>query len=291
MVAEIQAGQQLCEMFGYNLDPTNKDVPQGWGHVTCGGTVANLESIWLSVEFGISSTFLQKVMEKYGIQSVGLGSLERQYDIEKPIQYMLSNTRHYSWPKGGAVAGIGSHNVVGIEADFEARLDLDDLDKKLQESVDNQQAVYAVVAIIGSTEEGAVDPLRGVLELRKKYQSKGLSFVVHGDAAWGGYFANMLPKDFKPGDPANANPPKQTGSGDGFVPDASLRVETQEDIYRLRDADSVTVDPHKAGYIPYPAGGLCYRDERMRFLITWSSPYISRAGTTESIGIYGVEGR
>ena len=46
MVAEIEVGQQLCEMFGYNLDPEVKDVPVGWGHITCGGTVANLESIW-----------------------------------------------------------------------------------------------------------------------------------------------------------------------------------------------------------------------------------------------------
>ena len=59
----------------------------------------------LSVEHGISSTFLQNVMAKYGIQSVGLGSLERQYDIEKPIQYMLSTTRHYSWPKTGGKSG------------------------------------------------------------------------------------------------------------------------------------------------------------------------------------------
>ena len=181
--------------------------------------------------------------------------------------------------------------MVGIAADIEARLDLEDLDRHLKASLDNQQAVYAVVAIIGSTEEGAVDPLRGVLALREKYQTLGMSFVVHADAAWGGYFASMIPKDFKPNDPANSDPPKQTGGGEGFVPDASLRVETQEEIYALRHADSITVDPHKAGYIPYPAGGLCYRDERMRFLITWSSPYISRAGTTESIGIYGVEGR
>ncbi|KAL8784727.1 MAG: hypothetical protein Q9213_003824 [Squamulea squamosa] len=350
MVAEIEAGQQICEMLGYNLDPEVKDTPVGWGHITCGGTVANLEtrnlkfyplalrnaikdfgplsfigdtfvieicsgsrklfkdlSKWellnlkvhtvleipdrLSIEYGISSAFLQDTMKKYGIQSVGIGSLERQYDIDKPIQYMVASTRHYSWPKGGAIAGIGSENVVGIAPDMEARLDLNDLNNHLQASLEKQQAVYAVVAIVGSTEEGAVDPLRGVLDLRNKYQAQGLSFVVHADAAWGGYFATMIPKDFRPGDPKNAEPPKQTGRGDGFVPDASLRVESQEDIYAMRHADSITVDPHKAGYIPYPAGSLCYRDERMRFLITWTSPYISRAGTTESIGIYGVEGR
>ncbi|KAL8801326.1 MAG: hypothetical protein Q9182_004532 [Xanthomendoza sp. 2 TL-2023] len=361
MIAEIEAGQQLCEMFGFNLDSKAKDAPVGWGHITCGGTVANLESIcencsgpnvqarnlkfyplalhngikdfgplsfigstfvietcngskklfkdlskWellnlkvptvleiperLAIEYGISSTFLQETMQKYGIQSVGLGPLERQFNIDKPIQYMLSSTRHYSWPKGGAIAGIGSENVVGIAPDIEARLDLHELDKQLQASLEKEQAVYAVVSMVGSTEEGAVDPLRGVLDLRKKYQARGLSFVVHADAAWGGYFASMIPRDFRPGDPKNAEPPKQTGKGDGFVPDASLRVDTQEDVYAMRYADSITVDPHKAGYIPYPAGGLCYRDGRMRYLITFTTPYISGTGTLESIGIFGVEG-
>lgn len=45
-IAEIEVGEQLCELFGYNIDEDNQDAPQGWGHVTCGGTVANLESIW-----------------------------------------------------------------------------------------------------------------------------------------------------------------------------------------------------------------------------------------------------
>lgn len=77
-----------------------------------------------------------------------------------------------------AIAGLGSENVVGIAPDIEARLDLDDLDKHLKRSLEQQQAVYAVVAIIGSTEEGAVDSLRGVLKLREIYQAQGLSFVV-----------------------------------------------------------------------------------------------------------------
>jgi glutamate/tyrosine decarboxylase-like PLP-dependent enzyme len=46
-VAEIEVGEQLCHLFGYNTDPNRTDVPLGWAHVTCGGTVANLESIWV----------------------------------------------------------------------------------------------------------------------------------------------------------------------------------------------------------------------------------------------------
>ena len=258
-------------------------------------------------DYGISPSYLGNVMKKYTIQSTGKDVLEKDYGIEKPPQYMLASTRHYSWPKGGgtlvtsppnrisgtdlvvpAVLGIGSDNVVSIDVDHAARVDLQILDQHLQASLDNKQAVYAVVAIIGSTEEGAVDPLVEILAMRRKYQAKGLSFVVHADAAWGGYFCTMLPKDYHPGDILNV--PQDVGVGDGFVPDAGLRAQTQEDLFSLRFADSITVDPHKAGYIQYPAGALCYRDERMRFLVTWTSPYLSR-GSTTSIGIFGIEGR
>ncbi|OSX64773.1 hypothetical protein POSPLADRAFT_1044229 [Postia placenta MAD-698-R-SB12] len=59
----------------------------------------------------------------------------------------------------------------------------------------------------------------------------------------------------------------------------------------MRDADSITVDPHKSGYVPYPAGGLCYKDERSKHLITWTGPYIDGgAGDVASMGVYGLEG-
>ncbi|KXH29421.1 hypothetical protein CSAL01_12654 [Colletotrichum salicis] len=353
-LAEIEVGEQLCDLFGYNINEDNTKAPTSWGHVTCDGTVANLESMcthtfparnlkfyplslrkafgngealnflsetfkvetckgetklftnlstWdllnlkpsdildlpdrLYQEHGVSNAFLSDVMKKFTIQSTGKDELEREFGLDLPGQYMLSNTRHYSWPKGAAISGLGSDNVIGIPVDAGARLDLGLLEKKLQESLDKGQPVYAVVAIIGSTEEGAVDSLSGVLALRKQFQAKGLSFVVHADAAWGGYFCSMLPKDYRPGDVMNL--PTDMGAADGFVPDATLRAQTQDDLFAMRFADSITVDPHKAGYIPYPAGGLCYRDNRMRFLVTWTSPYLSR-GSVTSIGIYGVEG-
>lgn len=52
-------------------------------------------------DHGFSTAFLQNVMEKYSIQSIGQGTLEQQYGIDKPIQLMVAGTRHYSWPKGG----------------------------------------------------------------------------------------------------------------------------------------------------------------------------------------------
>ena len=179
--------------------------------------------------------------------------------------------------------------MIGVKVDHGARVDLEDLRNKLQACLDNKEPVYAVVAIIGSTEEGSVDPLSGILKLRKEFERKGLSFLVHADAAWGGYFCTMLPQDLEPAHEINL--PSEKGSEAGFVPDASLRAKTQEELFMLRYCDSITVDPHKSAYVPYPAGGLCYRDGRMRYLVTWTSPYISRGETTAtSIGVFGIEG-
>lgn len=41
---EIEVGVQLCDMLGYTVDNSKSDT--AWGHITCDGTVANLESIW-----------------------------------------------------------------------------------------------------------------------------------------------------------------------------------------------------------------------------------------------------
>lgn len=45
-IIEVEVGKQLSSMFGYDLNENKTMKPSPWGHVTCDGTVANLESIW-----------------------------------------------------------------------------------------------------------------------------------------------------------------------------------------------------------------------------------------------------
>jgi len=52
-------------------------------------------------QYGISPKYLQKVLETYSIQTIGREVLENEWRIRKPVQYIVSQTRHYSWPKGG----------------------------------------------------------------------------------------------------------------------------------------------------------------------------------------------
>ncbi|KAF4971311.1 hypothetical protein FSARC_1830 [Fusarium sarcochroum] len=374
-LVELRVGQQLCKLFGYNIDAQKS--PVSWGHITCDGTIANLESIWvgtysdhfsnmptsetnmhdmdvdfwytiarnlkfyplslslalqekgklnfigdkffapssyhssekkkklfkdleawdlfnirpevildlpdeLNKQFGITSKFLESALNEFNIQTIGRAALEKKFKIEKPARYFVSKTRHYSWPKGAAIAGLGSANVIGVDVNNSAQIDMKRLERHLEYCVKEKIAVYAVVAVIGSTEEGAVDRLTEILRLRKKFQEeRGLSFLVHADAAWGGYFATMVNPDRR------YSVEEQTSTKP--EPEWYLDPKTVEDIKAMADADSITVDPHKAGYIPYPAGSLVYRDGRMRHLVTWSGPYLSQ-GSAENIGVYGVEG-
>ncbi|EIN06879.1 PLP-dependent transferase [Punctularia strigosozonata HHB-11173 SS5] len=240
----------------------------------------------LNASYGISATYLAKILSPYLVQTSGKDVLMQKYKITQEPQYLAAATRHYSWPKAAALIGIGSENCVPIAVDNNARADLDDLTRILEERLARKQAVYAVVAIIGSTEEGCVDPLDRILKLRDDFAARGLTFIVHADAAWGGYFASMIrePHDVLKM-PAGMPPPDFD-----YVPSVSLRKSTTDQFKALAKADSITIDPHKAGYIPYPAGGLCYRDGRMRFLLTWTAPYLQQSKQGESIGIYGIEG-
>ena len=59
----------------------------------------------LNEEFGITGKFLEGALKKWNIQTVGRGELESHFQIENPMKYFVSTTRHYSWPKG---AGLSS---------------------------------------------------------------------------------------------------------------------------------------------------------------------------------------
>ncbi|THU79817.1 PLP-dependent transferase, partial [Dendrothele bispora CBS 962.96] len=341
---EMKVGQELCEMVGYNINSQEK--AQAWGHITCDGSVANLESIWaarnlkfyplslllamergslgflldsfqvqtcqggskllrdfttwellnilphevlaipdrLYSEYNISPTFLQNALNLFLIQSIGKDAtmFEERFGREyiNRMAYIASATKHYSWPKGAAVTGIGSENLINIRVDDGARMEIGHLEDELNKCLyaNPPRAVYAVVAIIGSTEHGACDPLADIVALRDQFCKKGLSFVLHADGAWGAYFSTTLQRGGERGFPV------------GFVPSIALKPKTKESLLELHHCDSITVDPHKSGYIQYPAGGLLYRDQRMRYLVTWTSPVVNRQGE-ESIGVYGIEGR
>ena len=335
---EIEAGRDLCRMLGYE----EGRALQPWGHITSGGTVANIEALWAArnlkfaavaaraalrespelaparhievpiwaggtarlteldtwtllnldldviaglpaamAELGVSPETLSRVLGGFAVQNVGLVEFYRAFmgDVPRAPVLLAPATGHYSWPKAATLLGLGQSALIVQKVDLDARMDLGVVAETLEWALRRRVPVLMGVAVIGSTEESAVDPLAGLLELRRGFQARGLNFMVHADAAWGGYFRSML----REGDPDD-----EPIENDVPVFAMSEFVHAQYEALPL--ADSITVDPHKGGYVPYPAGALCYRNVAFRDAVSLRAPVVFHSQTEPTIGIYGVEG-
>ncbi len=341
---EIEVGNDLCRMLGYYVPPDGQAPAPGkplpWGHITSGGTVANVEALWAArnlkyaavsirqairevpalsdarglevplwqggtgrlveldtwtllnldidtvaalpgaiTALGIAPDRLTRMLGGYAVQNVGLVNFYRSFmrDVQESPVFLAPATSHYSWPKAATLLGLGQNAVAIQRVDRDARLDLEHVETTLTDMLRRRVPVLCTVAVIGSTEESAVDPLAGLLALRERMRQRGLNFAIHADAAWGGYFRTMLREAGAEGEEAG-------------VPTLAMSEYVQRQYRVLGKADSITVDPHKGGYIPYPAGALCYRNAAMRDVISLQAPVVFHSQAEPTIGIYGVEG-
>ncbi|MEB3177933.1 MAG: pyridoxal-dependent decarboxylase [Nostocaceae cyanobacterium] len=344
-VLEVEACRDLCRMLGYR-----ETTPQAWGHLTCGGSTANIESIWaarnlkfyplsfkealkdlgtqLGTDFlsqftvtlpsGTSSpigsldtwallnlsvdeilSFSNRLIEEYNVDPGAFNAAVSPYSIQNMgfldfFQKFLVGTgvgdpvvivpasKHYSLPKGAAIVGLGANNMHTVPLDVDGRMDVVELEAAIDEYIATKHPIISVVSIFGTTEEGNVDSLADVVKLRNdKYRPANVDFALHADCAWGGYFAALLWD--------NLDDPEGTP-----LPPLPLSDYVIEQYQNLKHTDTITIDPHKTGYLPYPAGALCYRNMAMRSLIAFEAPYINSDGaSTEEeliLGTYGIEG-
>ena len=184
---------QLADMFDWG-DPL--------GHLTGGGTMANLEALWVA------------------------GRLHPGKRI------VASEQAHYTHGRISEVLGL---NFESIPVDRFGRMDLDPLEETLAKG-----DVGTVVATMGTTGLGAVDPLTDIQKIAKRHGVR-----VHADAAYGGYF--------------------------GLA--SRLGNDARQAFDSLSAVDSIVVDPHKHGLQPYGCGCVLFRDPTVGRFYKHGSPY------------------
>ncbi|MEX0602044.1 MAG: aminotransferase class V-fold PLP-dependent enzyme, partial [Bacteroidota bacterium] len=190
---EKEAVAGLAAMFGWK---------NHLGHLCSGGTMANLEALWVA----------GRLLPGKGIAA--------------------STQAHYTHARISSVLGLPFESV---QADRRGRMDPDDLERHLRTGT-----IGTVVATMGTTATGSVDPLDRILDLRKRYD-----FRVHADAAYGGYFRLA----------------------------GNLSDESRRSYDVLGEADSLVIDPHKHGLQPYGCGCVLFRDPSVGQLYKHDSPY------------------
>jgi glutamate/tyrosine decarboxylase-like PLP-dependent enzyme len=225
-------------------------------------------------------------LARLGYQQFGLRLASQFGDALPPGVVLVSSTGHYSWEKICRSLGIGGAQLVHVPVDERFRMDTDALHATLTQLAARRQPVIACVSVIGTTEESAVDQLDRVIDVRAAAaREHRLSFHLHADAAWGGYAASVL---YGPDGEPRSWQEACVRAGDDVWP--------QQDVFNalraLKDTDSVTIDPHKLGYAPYPAGAVSFRDPRVRDLVAADAPYVFHPGAPETqyIGRFILEG-
>jgi glutamate/tyrosine decarboxylase-like PLP-dependent enzyme len=206
---EKEAVARIAQLFGWE---------SFLGHLTGGGTMANLEALWIA----------------------------RQLAPGKKV--LASEQAHNTHARVSEVLGVSFQSV---PCDTAARMELDSLKALLDEG-----DVGTVVATIGTTGTGSVDPLSEIVQLRDRY-----GFRLHADAAYGGYFSLA----------------------------SNLDSETAKAFEALPEVDSIVVDPHKHGLQPYGCGCVLFRDPEVGRFYKHDSPYTYFSSSDLHLGEISLE--
>jgi len=116
------------------------------------------------------------------------------------------------------------------------------MDVKAAEKAITSKTV-AIVGLAGSTGLGVVDPIRELSEIASAH-----NIYLHVDAAFGGFVLPFLKE---------------------------LGYKPLDFDFSLAGVCSITIDPHKMGLAPIPAGGILFRDAKMGEAVSMKVPYLS----------------
>ncbi|MBU9856633.1 pyridoxal phosphate-dependent decarboxylase family protein [Rahnella bonaserana] len=195
------------------------------GVFTSGGTQSNLMGLMLARD-----AFFAR--QGHSIQQDGLiGNLRK-------VKVLCSENAHFSVQKNMALLGLGYQCVTLVKTDEFARMDLNDLREKVAQAQANGDQILAIVATAGTTDAGAIDPLRAIAELAAEHQ-----IWVHVDAAWGG--ALLLSEKYR------------------------------EYLDGIELVDSITLDFHKQFFQTISCGAFLLKEERHYELMRYQAAYLN----------------
>jgi glutamate/tyrosine decarboxylase-like PLP-dependent enzyme len=249
--------------------------------------------LWHALWAAAPAADVRRALAGHSLSDVGYQdyslTLARRYGDALPAAVVLvAATAHYSWEKIVRALGIGANQLVFVPVDPSFRLDPGALWAQLQQFAERRTPVLACVSVCGTTEESAVDRLDQVVEVRRRAAKElGLAFHLHSDACYGGYSAAVTWRE-----DGVRRSGREIRRSTGLSWPADDLVDA---LVALADADSVTMDPHKLGYVPYPAGAFLLRDRRGRDLVAVDPPYLSPATASRAedelfLGKYIFEG-
>ncbi len=97
---------------------------------------------------------------------------------------LVSEDAHSSFVKCIKVMGLATTNLVRIKTDNQGRMEISDLRKSIDKCTIENKKIFAIVATLGTTVRGAIDPIKEISEICKER-----NIWLHIDGSIGGIFA------------------------------------------------------------------------------------------------------
>ena len=136
--------------------------------------------------------------------------------------------------------------IVEAELDDNYKIDVESVKSLISDKT------VAIVAIAGTTELGLIDPIEEISEIALEH-----NIYFHVDAAFGGFSIPFL---------------------------REMGYDLPVFDFSLPGVCSITVDPHKMGFAPIPAGGILFRKEEYLEVMAIDSPYLTIKSQSTLVG-------
>ncbi|MFN0297367.1 pyridoxal phosphate-dependent decarboxylase family protein [Acinetobacter albensis] len=224
---EVQLIDWLRQKVGYGAGQA--------GVFTSGGTQSNLMGVLLARDACIAKNWKDENGQPWSVQRDGIPS-----DAMRNVKVICSENAHFSVQKNMAMMGMGFQSVVTVPVNDNAQMDVAALEATMARLQAEGKIVACVVATAGTTDAGAIDPLKEIREITNKYGA-----WMHIDAAWGG--ALILSNDYR-------------SMLDG-----------------IELSDSITLDFHKHYFQTISCGAFLLKDEANYRFMHYEAEYLNSA--------------
>ncbi|OXB96809.1 MULTISPECIES: pyridoxal phosphate-dependent decarboxylase family protein [Bacillus] len=222
--AEVKVVSMLSKLIGYN--PHNSGGYTTWGGQGC---------VFSSLRLAISKQFLSA----------------KEYGAPQNVYCFASENAHYSLLKSAEATGIGSNHLIKVKTDpYSNSMDIDDLEAKIIQVINNGGIPLYILATMGSTDTFTIDDIKKIKEsaeaIQKKYKLKPI--YIHADSAMGGFYSFFNNYSFEE-------------NSLSFEPNVKNALQyVQDKMQYMSLADSVCFDFHKLGQTPYASSILIVKN-------------------------------
>ena len=143
----------------------------------------------------------------------------------RPVMILAKGIEHFSFASAANSLGLGKDGIVWAEPNADYTTNSESVEKCIEQSVQQNLTPYIIVCVAGNCRTTSIDKIKNLKKVCEKY-----GIWLHVDACHGGSL--LFSKDYR------------------------------HLLEGIQFADSVSLDPHKGLFVPYPSSYVLFKDPK-----------------------------